>query len=117
MAEYFCALVFMRPFLRLSQHLASDGLERPRNFKMSRQPQKWSHGNRGAKIFSHVKYELNLFSGTPSNRLLNDKTAPVFISMFLRSRLRIKLRSLDANGGRLRPFEAEVKLWVSKFIF
>ena len=27
-AEYFCALVFMRPFLRLSQHLASasDGL-------------------------------------------------------------------------------------------
>ena len=77
MAEYFCALVFMRPFLRLSQHLASasDGLERPRNFKMSRQPQKWSHGNRGAKIFSHVKYELNLWSGTPSNRLLNDKTA------------------------------------------
>ena len=54
---------------------ASNGLERPRNFKMSRQPQKWSHGNRGAKIFSHVKYELNLWSGTPSNRLLNDKTA------------------------------------------
>jgi hypothetical protein len=71
---------------------------------MSRQPQKWSHGNRGAKIFSHVKYELNLFSGTPSNRLLNDKTAQVFMSMFLRSRLRIKLRSLDANGGHLRLF-------------
>jgi hypothetical protein len=71
---------------------------------MSRQPQKWSHGNRGAKIFSHAKYELNLFSGTPSNRLLNDKRAQVFMSLFLRSRLRIKLRSLDANGGHLRLF-------------
>ena len=28
-----------------------------------------------------------------------------------------KMRSLEANGGRLRPFEAKVKLWVSKFIF
>ena len=27
------------------------------------------------------------------------------------------MRSLEANGGRLRPFEAKVKLWVSKFIF
>ena len=27
------------------------------------------------------------------------------------------MRSLEANGGRLRPFEAKVKLLVSKFIF
>ena len=39
------------------------------------------------------------------------------MSMFLRPKLRKKLRSLEANGGRLRLFEAKVKLWVSKFIF
>ena len=39
------------------------------------------------------------------------------MSIFLRPKWRKKMRSLEANGGRLRPFEAKVKLWVSKFIF
>ena len=43
--------------------------------------------------------------------------ASVFMSIFLRPKWRKKMRSLEANGGRLRPFEAKVKLWVSKFIF
>ena len=106
--------------------LASNGLKWPQAASIGLQwphffspfwPQKYAHENRGVKRASHIKYELNLWSRTPSNRLLNDKMAPVFMSIFLRSRLRIKLRSLDANGGCLRPFEAEVKLWVSKFIF
>ena len=43
--------------------------------------------------------------------------ASVFMSIFLRPKWRKKMRSLEANGGRLRPFEDKVKLWVSKFIF
>ena len=38
-------------------------------------PQKHAHENRGVKRASHVKFELNLWCGTPSNRLLNNKTA------------------------------------------
>ena len=38
-------------------------------------PQKHAHENRGVKRASHVKYEPFTPSGTPSNRLLNDKTA------------------------------------------
>ena len=38
-------------------------------------PEKHAHENRGIKRASHVKFELNLWCGTPSNRLLNNKTA------------------------------------------
>ena len=43
--------------------------------------------------------------------------ATVFMSMFLRPKLRKKIEVTGGHGGRLRPFEAKVKLWVSKFIF
>ena len=43
--------------------------------------------------------------------------APIFMSMFLRPRLRKKIEVTGGHGGRLRPFKAKVKLWVSKFIY
>ena len=45
------------------------------NFFSQFWPQKHAHKNRGVKRASHVKFELNLCPGTPSNRLLKDKTA------------------------------------------
>ena len=64
--------------------LASNGLKWPQEASIGLQwphffspfwPQKYAHENRGVKRASHVKYELNLWSRTPSNRLLKDKTA------------------------------------------
>ena len=57
--------------------MASSGLHWPpvTSFFSPFWPQKYAHENRGVKRASHVKYELNLWSRTPSNRLLKDKTA------------------------------------------
>ena len=45
------------------------------NFLSQFWPQKHAHKIQVVKIASHVKFEVNLCPGTPSNRLLTDKTA------------------------------------------
>ena len=62
------------------------------NFFSQFWPQKHAHKNRGVKRASHVKFELNLSPGTPSNRLLKDKTA----SNSLKNSLKIMF---EANYG------------------
>ena len=73
------------------------------NFFSQFWPQKHAHKNRGVKRASHVKFELNLCPGTPSNRLLKDKTAsklclrpPLTLIFFLNFGLKNMLMKTEA---------------------
>ena len=73
--------------------------------------------------FEAVLSFKSLFKGVPDHRLSSNFTCLALFTprfswaCYWGQNWEKKLRSLEANGGCLRPFEAKVKLWVSKFIF